>query len=102
MFLWSQDQDYLHLSEEEDEAEDDRDKRRTGVLPVPAGSDVTDGHGEPHLRFASRVSADRNSSGALDSEQKRVRTKLRRFLQRRPTLQSVKEKGYIRGKLSYR
>ncbi|XP_058509973.1 rho GTPase-activating protein 12 isoform X2 [Solea solea] len=31
-----------------------------------------------------------------DSEQRRVRTKLRRFLQRRPTLQSVKEKGYIR------
>lgn len=99
MFLWSQDQDYLHLSEEEDEAEDDRDRRRTGVLPVPAGGDVTDTHGEPHLRF---VSADRNSSGASDSEQKRVRTKLRRFLQRRPTLQSVKEKGYIRGKLSYR
>uniref|UniRef100_A0A3Q2XBT4 Rho GTPase activating protein 27, like n=1 Tax=Hippocampus comes TaxID=109280 RepID=A0A3Q2XBT4_HIPCM len=34
-------------------------------------------------------------SGA-DTEQTRVRTKLRRFLQRRPTLQSVKEKGYIR------
>nr|XP_057905560.1 rho GTPase-activating protein 27 isoform X2 [Doryrhamphus excisus] len=38
----------------------------------------------------------RSSSGAADSEQTRVRTKLRRFLQRRPTLQSVKEKGYIR------
>uniref|UniRef100_A0A3Q4ACL2 Rho GTPase activating protein 27, like n=1 Tax=Mola mola TaxID=94237 RepID=A0A3Q4ACL2_MOLML len=40
--------------------------------------------------------ATRSSSGASDSEQRRVRTKLRRFLQRRPTLQSVKEKGYIR------
>lgn len=42
----------------------------------------------------------RSSSGTTDSEQRRVRTKLRRFLQRRPTLQSVKEKGYIRGNLS--
>ncbi|XP_056879288.1 rho GTPase-activating protein 27 isoform X6 [Takifugu flavidus] len=61
--------DQDHLSEEEDDADEDRDRRRT---------------------------ADRNSSGASDFEQKRVRTKLRRFLQRRPTLQSVKEKGYIR------
>ncbi|XP_056879284.1 rho GTPase-activating protein 12 isoform X2 [Takifugu flavidus] len=60
--------DQDHLSEEEDDADEDRDRRRT----------------------------DRNSSGASDFEQKRVRTKLRRFLQRRPTLQSVKEKGYIR------
>ncbi|XP_021168351.2 rho GTPase-activating protein 15 isoform X5 [Fundulus heteroclitus] len=37
----------------------------------------------------------RSTSGA-DSEQSRIRGKLRRFLQRRPTLQSVKEKGYIR------
>ncbi|XP_032442970.1 rho GTPase-activating protein 27 isoform X3 [Xiphophorus hellerii] len=36
----------------------------------------------------------RSNSGA-DSEQNRIRSKLRRFLQRRPTLQSVKEKGYI-------
>ncbi|XP_008293018.1 rho GTPase-activating protein 27-like isoform X2 [Stegastes partitus] len=59
-----------HLSEDEDEASDkeDKDRKRT---------------------------SNRNSSGA-DSEQRRVRTKLRRFLQRRPTLQSVKEKGYIR------
>uniref|UniRef100_A0A8C6NXK6 Rho GTPase activating protein 27 n=1 Tax=Nothobranchius furzeri TaxID=105023 RepID=A0A8C6NXK6_NOTFU len=39
--------------------------------------------------------ASRNSS-ELDPEQSRVRRKLKRFLQRRPTLQSVKEKGYIR------
>ncbi|XP_030591594.1 rho GTPase-activating protein 12-like isoform X2 [Archocentrus centrarchus] len=36
------------------------------------------------------------TSSAADPEQRRVRTKLRRFLQRRPTLQSVKERGYIR------
>lgn len=35
-------------------------------------------------------------SSASDPEQRRVRHKLRRFLQRRPTLQSVKERGYIR------
>uniref|UniRef100_A0A8D3AIP1 Rho GTPase activating protein 27, like n=1 Tax=Scophthalmus maximus TaxID=52904 RepID=A0A8D3AIP1_SCOMX len=59
--------DHEHLTEDEDEAASDReDKDR------------------------------RNSSGGVDSEQRRVRTKLRRFLQRRPTLQSVKEKGYIR------
>uniref|UniRef100_A0A3P8SJ31 Rho GTPase activating protein 27, like n=1 Tax=Amphiprion percula TaxID=161767 RepID=A0A3P8SJ31_AMPPE len=58
-----------HLSEDEDEASDkeDKDRKRTST---------------------------RGSSG--DPEQRRVRTKLRRFLQRRPTLQSVKEKGYIR------
>ncbi|XP_076023650.1 rho GTPase-activating protein 27-like isoform X2 [Genypterus blacodes] len=56
-----------HLSEEEeDEASDKEDRKRTSW------------------------------SGPADSEHSRVRTKLRRFLQRRPTLQSVKEKGYIR------
>uniref|UniRef100_A0A3B3TFL7 Rho GTPase activating protein 27, like n=1 Tax=Paramormyrops kingsleyae TaxID=1676925 RepID=A0A3B3TFL7_9TELE len=35
---------------------------------------------------------------STESEQGRVRNKLRRFLQRRPTLQSVKERGYIQGK----
>uniref|UniRef100_A0A3Q0TFJ2 Rho GTPase activating protein 27, like n=1 Tax=Amphilophus citrinellus TaxID=61819 RepID=A0A3Q0TFJ2_AMPCI len=39
---------------------------------------------------------DARTSSAADPEQRRVRTKLRRFLQRRPTLQSVKERGYIR------
>lgn len=38
-----------------------------------------------------------SSSGAADNEQSRVRSKLRKFLTRRPTLQSVKEKGYIKG-----
>uniref|UniRef100_A0A3Q3JQP6 Rho GTPase activating protein 27, like n=1 Tax=Monopterus albus TaxID=43700 RepID=A0A3Q3JQP6_MONAL len=59
-----------HLTEDEDDAasdKEDKDRKKTST-----------------------------SSGAADSEQRRVRTKLRRFLQRRPTLQSVKEKGYIR------
>ncbi|KAG1967406.1 rho GTPase-activating protein 27 [Pimephales promelas] len=37
-----------------------------------------------------------SSTNSIDTEQGRVRTKLRKFLQRRPTLQSVKEKGYIK------
>ncbi|KAL4657831.1 rho GTPase-activating protein 12-like isoform X1 [Arapaima gigas] len=36
------------------------------------------------------------SSTAAELEQGRVRSKLLKFLQRRPTLQAVKEKGYIR------
>ncbi|XP_034045694.1 rho GTPase-activating protein 27 isoform X2 [Thalassophryne amazonica] len=63
--------DQDHLSEEEDEVgsdKEDKDRKRTSTLSL---------------------------SGAADSEQRRIRNKLRRFLQRRPTLQSVKERGYI-------
>ncbi|XP_069337630.1 rho GTPase-activating protein 27 isoform X4 [Eulemur rufifrons] len=34
--------------------------------------------------------------GGLESDRKKVRHKLRKFLQRRPTLQSLREKGYIK------
>ncbi|KAJ8264611.1 hypothetical protein GJAV_G00151270 [Gymnothorax javanicus] len=44
-----------------------------------------------------RTSTRSNVSGSsTDIDQKKVRTKLLKFLQKRPTLQSVKEKGYIR------
>lgn len=46
---------------------------------------------------ASRPSVTHSSSSGGDADQKRVRTKLMKFLMKRPTLQSVKEKGYIRG-----
>lgn len=36
-----------------------------------------------------------STSGESDSN--KVRTKLRKFLQRRPTLQSLRERGYIKG-----
>uniref|UniRef100_A0A672H097 Rho GTPase activating protein 27 n=1 Tax=Salarias fasciatus TaxID=181472 RepID=A0A672H097_SALFA len=36
------------------------------------------------------------STSAADTDPKKVRTKLMKFLLKRPTLQSVKEKGYIR------
>lgn len=35
--------------------------------------------------------------GVLESDLSKVRYKLRKFLQRRPTLQSLREKGYIKG-----
>ncbi|XP_070782610.1 rho GTPase-activating protein 27-like [Enoplosus armatus] len=47
-------------------------------------------------RRSSRPSVAHSSSSAGDADQKRVRTKLMKFLMKRPTLQSVKEKGYIR------
>ncbi|KAI4884517.1 hypothetical protein NFI96_020486 [Prochilodus magdalenae] len=37
-----------------------------------------------------------SASSASEADQKKVRNKLRKFLLKRPTLQSVKEKGYIR------
>ncbi|XP_052407708.1 rho GTPase-activating protein 15 isoform X6 [Carassius gibelio] len=70
-------QDHGHYSE--DEAEDIPEKS-----PLPADKE--------RKSESTRLS----SSSSIDLEQGRVRTKLRKFLQRRPTLQSVKEKGYIK------
>lgn len=36
-------------------------------------------------------------TGSAESDTSRVRNKLRKFLQRRPTLQSLRERGYIKG-----
>lgn len=71
------DQDHLSEEEEEEPMEksplaSDRDKRTSSATKITPG-----------------ISAE-------SSDQGRVRTKLRKFLQKRPTLQSVKEKGYIR------
>ncbi|ROL53938.1 Rho GTPase-activating protein 27 [Anabarilius grahami] len=43
--------------------------------------------------IASRLPS---SSSTSEADQKKVRTKLKKFLLKRPTLQSVKDKGYIR------
>ncbi|KAM9837746.1 rho GTPase-activating protein 27 isoform 1-T2 [Aulostomus maculatus] len=43
-----------------------------------------------------RSSRPSGTSSTGETDQKRVRTKLMKFLMKRPTLQSVKEKGYIR------
>ncbi|KAJ8251888.1 hypothetical protein GJAV_G00226550 [Gymnothorax javanicus] len=64
------------------------------------GEDEEDDHSPGPLddkdkrREANRQGSTSSQSGETD--QRRVRSKLRRFLQRRPTLQAVKEKGYIR------
>ncbi|KAM6957818.1 rho GTPase-activating protein 27 [Aplochiton taeniatus] len=71
-----------HLSEEEEEE----------VLVVEKSPNPPDREDKEKRRTSSRVP----SVSTPESEQGRVRTKLRKFLQRRPTLQSVKEKGYIR------
>lgn len=36
-------------------------------------------------------------SAGGESDSNKVRNKLRKFLQRRPTLQSLRERGYIKG-----
>ncbi|XP_037610930.1 rho GTPase-activating protein 27 isoform X1 [Sebastes umbrosus] len=65
-------------------------------------SDLYEKIGSPELgggmekRRPSKPSVTSSSSNAGDVDQKRVRTKLMKFLMKRPTLQSVKEKGYIR------
>ncbi|XP_029553612.1 rho GTPase-activating protein 27 isoform X1 [Salmo trutta] len=74
-----------HQSEEEDgdvsekSYSTDRDQRSPGTMD--------------RRRF-SRPRTDTSSGG--ETEQKKVRTKLMKFLLKRPTLQFVKEKGYIR------
>uniref|UniRef100_UPI0037E81286 rho GTPase-activating protein 15 isoform X2 n=1 Tax=Semicossyphus pulcher TaxID=241346 RepID=UPI0037E81286 len=47
-------------------------------------------------RRPSRPTVTHSTSSAGETDQKKVRTKLMKFLMKRPTLQSVKEKGYIR------
>ncbi|TNN84842.1 Rho GTPase-activating protein 27 [Liparis tanakae] len=50
----------------------------------------------PDKRRTNRQSVTHSTSSAGDTDQGRIRTKLMKFLMKRPTLQSVKEKGYIR------
>ncbi|XP_036423256.1 rho GTPase-activating protein 12 isoform X2 [Colossoma macropomum] len=51
---------------------------------------------QPNDRERKNTAVRQSSTAAADTDQGRVRTKLRKFLQRRPTLQSVKDKGYIK------
>lgn len=39
------------------------------------------------------------NSSMESSEQKKTRVKLKKFLTRRPTLQAVRDKGYIKGNI---
>uniref|UniRef100_A0A671RAH3 Rho GTPase-activating protein 12-like n=1 Tax=Sinocyclocheilus anshuiensis TaxID=1608454 RepID=A0A671RAH3_9TELE len=47
--------------------------------------------------FCSLASRHPSSTSTSEADQKKVRTKLKKFLLKRPTLQSVKDKGYIGG-----
>ncbi|XP_073774196.1 rho GTPase-activating protein 27 isoform X5 [Danio rerio] len=47
-------------------------------------------------RTMSTATRQPSTSSTSEAEQKKVRTKLKKFLLKRPTLQSVKDKGYIR------
>lgn len=49
------------------------------------------------LTGAMSLAAAGQVTGSAESDTSRVRNKLRKFLQRRPTLQSLREKGYIKG-----
>lgn len=68
-----------------------------------AGSDALAGDLGPMLslpptdRVWSMTASPSPSPGGLESDLSRVRHKLRKFLQRRPTLQSLRDKGYIKG-----
>ncbi|KAM3859630.1 rho GTPase-activating protein 27-like [Diretmus argenteus] len=61
---------------------------------------IADRDEKPHAtvdkRRVNRPSVTSQSGAAGETDQKKVRTKLMKFLMKRPTLQSVKEKGYIR------
>ncbi|KAG7227703.1 hypothetical protein INR49_029465 [Caranx melampygus] len=77
-----------HHSEEEDgdlyeKIREERDDRAGGGT-------------EKRKPAAVKTNITPSNSSAGDADQKRVRTKLMKFLMKRPTLQSVKEKGYIR------
>uniref|UniRef100_A0A8C7WXF8 Rho-GAP domain-containing protein n=1 Tax=Oryzias sinensis TaxID=183150 RepID=A0A8C7WXF8_9TELE len=76
----------------------DKSSKRN-VLEVRAACRWKMLHEDPQVtcrKYQGGTALSEPSSAVTDSEQRQVRTKLRRFLQRRPTLQSVKEKGYIR------
>lgn len=46
----------------------------------------------PAMKIPSNIDA---------TDQKKTKTKLKKFLTRRPTLQAVREKGYIKGKWTF-
>ncbi|KAF7666210.1 hypothetical protein LDENG_00115840 [Lucifuga dentata] len=86
--------DTIRQLEYQDHHSEDEDGEFSERLPAAdrdekSGS-VTD------KRRSNRPSISHSSSSAGETDPKRVRTKLMKFLMKRPTLQSVKEKGYIR------
>uniref|UniRef100_A0A4W6CYR3 Rho GTPase activating protein 27 n=1 Tax=Lates calcarifer TaxID=8187 RepID=A0A4W6CYR3_LATCA len=86
--------DTIRQLEYQDHHSDDEDGDLYEKIPNTERDDKTGGGADK--RRSSRPSVVSSSSSAGDADQKRVRTKLMKFLMKRPTLQSIKEKGYIR------
>lgn len=74
-----------------------------GNTTHPAGPPGWDGLGHPSRTFGMMLICAVSPpvagqvTGSAESDTNRVRNKLRKFLQRRPTLQSLRERGYIKG-----
>ncbi|KAJ0016152.1 hypothetical protein NQD34_014442 [Periophthalmus magnuspinnatus] len=83
----------LEYQEHHSEEEDNDLYEKIPNLPP---NERDDKQGIQEKRRSSRPSVTHSSSNGAEADQKRVRTKLMKFLLKRPTLQSVKEKGYIR------
>ncbi|XP_076154016.1 rho GTPase-activating protein 27 isoform X3 [Alosa pseudoharengus] len=82
----------LEQEQHHSEEEDDVYEKVPGVDDRPLS-------GQEKKRVVSKqnfTSSTSSASSTMEADQKKVRTKLRKFLLKRPTLQSVKEKGYIR------
>ncbi|XP_041939394.1 rho GTPase-activating protein 27 isoform X4 [Alosa sapidissima] len=82
----------LEQEQHHSEEEDDVYEKVPGVDDRPLS-------GQEKKRVVSKqnfTSSASSASSTMEADQKKVRTKLRKFLLKRPTLQSVKEKGYIR------
>ncbi|XP_051989620.1 rho GTPase-activating protein 12-like isoform X2 [Xyrauchen texanus] len=63
---------------------------------MPESPDTEKHDKEKEHRDSKKGRAMKNSFSMDNSDQKKTKTKLKKFLTRRPTLQSVKEKGYIK------
>ncbi|KAK7919272.1 hypothetical protein WMY93_010556 [Mugilogobius chulae] len=84
------------LEYQEHQSEEDDNENVYEKIPNSPNIERDDKKALEEKRRTSRASVTHTSSNAADADQKRVKTKLMKFLLKRPTLQSVKEKGYIR------
>ncbi|XP_074519737.1 rho GTPase-activating protein 27 [Halichoeres trimaculatus] len=87
--------DTIRQLEYQDHHSDEEDGDLYEKISAPEREEQVAG-GIDRRRSSTKPSVQHSSSSAGENDQKRVRTKLMKFLMKRPTLQSVKEKGYIR------
>lgn len=77
----------------------------SGGPQLPCGGETCQEHHGTHGMMLTSglsppVSGQVAGGASGDSDSSKVRNKLRKFLQRRPTLQSLRERGYIKGECS--